>query len=210
MRYQRMLLVFCSISLTLFSPFTTITFAQETLKSVPKEVAAITGTFTGSWTMFGIDQSGQVVKRMAWTDVIKAENPVVKGDRAFVTTTDEMTFEGGKIPPTKVKGTEGYFLNKDGSLGDYYYETYGKEYRLQRLGKETWAYVIPADPRELGQLGFSKVSFAQHALIKVVTNEQGAETHRITRVTTVNWKDADGKERWLQFVSLQGVHKKQS
>ncbi len=38
---------------------------------------------------------------------------------------------------------------------------------------------------------------------------QGAETHWISRLTTVSWKDKAGKERWLQFVSLQGYHKRQ-
>jgi hypothetical protein len=183
--------------------------AQDAPKQVPKEVAAISGKYTGSWAMFGIDQAGQVVKRASWTDVITAENPVVKGDRAYVTTTDEMVFEGGRIPPRKVQGTEGYFINRDGSLGDYYFETYGQVYRMQRLGKDTWAYTIAADPRELAQLGFSNATYGQHTLIKVVTSEQGIETHRISRVTTVNWKDTEGKDRWIQFVSLQGFHKKQ-
>jgi hypothetical protein len=47
-------------------------------------------------------------------------------------------------------------------------------------------------------------------VIKVVTKEQGVETHRISRLTTVSWKDKEGKERWLQFLSLQGSHKRQS
>jgi hypothetical protein len=47
-------------------------------------------------------------------------------------------------------------------------------------------------------------------LVKVVTKEQGVETHRISRLTTVSWKDREGKDRWLQFVSLQGFHKRQS
>ena len=46
-------------------------------------------------------------------------------------------------------------------------------------------------------------------LVKVVTKEQGVETHRISRVTTVSWKDKEGKEQTLQFVSLQGYHKRQ-
>jgi hypothetical protein len=43
----------------------------------------------------------------------------------------------------------------------------------------------------------------------VVTKEQVMETHRISRLTTVSWKDKEGKECWLQFVSLQGFHKRQ-
>lgn len=209
MRYKRMLLSLCLLTSLFSTVLATDIFAQAAPAQVPKEVAAITGTYTGSWAMFGIDRAGQVTKRAAWTDVLKAENPVVKGNQAYVITTDEMTFEGAAIPPRKVQGKEGYFINKDGSLGDYYFETFGRVYRMQRLEKDTWAYNVPADPRELAQLGFSNVSYGQHTLIKVVTNEQGTETHRISRLTTVNWKDADGKDRWIQFISLQGVHKRQ-
>src|SRR5713101_8455099 len=83
-------------------------------KEVPKEVHALVGTYSGSWTMYGIDEKGEVAKRMAWSDTMKAVSPEVKGDRALVSTTDEMTFEGGQIPPFKVQGKEGYFLKKDG------------------------------------------------------------------------------------------------
>jgi hypothetical protein len=182
-------------------------------KDVPdapqKEVRDLAGTYTGSWTMFGIDEKGEVVKRMAWTDTIKAEKPEVNGDRAYVSTTDEMTFEGGRIPPFKVQGREGYFLRKGGGLGDYFIETSGQTNRMVRVGEDVWSYTAPAAAQELGRLGFPKGASGQHVLVKVVTKEQGVETHRISRLTTVSWKDNEGKERWLQFVSLQGFHKRQ-
>ncbi len=196
--------------LLFFSGLQSTTFAQDSSRQVPKEVNAIAGTFTGAWTSYGVDDKGQVIKQASWTDTIKAENPGIKEGRAYVSTIDEMTFEGGRIPPMKVMGTEGYFLNKDGSLGDYFYENFGQVYRLQKLGKDTWVYTVPADSRELARMGFSNVVSGQHVLVKVITNEQGVETHRISRLTTVNWKDAEGKDRWLQFVSLQGFHKRKA
>jgi hypothetical protein len=176
---------------------------------VPKEVTALTGTFAGEWTMYGIDAKGQVSKRIGWTDVIKVENPTAQKDRAFVTSTDEMKFEGALGPPRKYVVTEGYLLQPDGKLGDYFMESGGQVTRMQRLDKDTWAYSAPADARELAQLGFSNVISGKHVLLKVVGMEDGKETHRISRVTTVRWKDAEGKERTLQFVSLQGYHRKQ-
>src|SRR6476661_3318347 len=98
----------------------------KTAPEVPKEVRDLAGSYTGSWTIFGIDEKGDVVKRMAWTDTIKAEKPEVQGDRAYVSTIDEMTFEGGKIPPSKVQGREGYFVTNGGGLGDYFIETFGQ------------------------------------------------------------------------------------
>jgi hypothetical protein len=38
--------------------------------AVPKEVRALEGAYTGSWAMYGIDDKGAVVKRMAWTDTM--------------------------------------------------------------------------------------------------------------------------------------------
>jgi len=174
----------------------------------PKEVRDLVGTYTGSWAMFGIDEKGEVVKRMAWTDTIKAEKPEVKGDRAYVSTTDEMTFEGGATPTIKAQGKEGYLLSKDGALGDYFIETSGQTNRMVKVGDNVWSYTTPAAAQELGRLGFPKDASGQHVLVKVVTKEEGAETHRISRLTTVSWKDKEGKERWLQFVSLQGFHKR--
>ena len=176
--------------------------------SVPKEVRDMAGRYTGAWTLFGIDEKGTVTKRAAWTDTVTAEKPEVKGDRAFVSLTDEMTFEGRNEPFT-MRGTEGYFLKKDGGVGDYFIETAGQIKRMVRLGENVWTYATAASAQELGQLGFPQNASGQHVLVKVVTTERGAETHRISRLTTASWKDKDGTERWLQFVSLQGFHKRQ-
>jgi len=183
---------------------------QGNSKQVPKEVAALQGTYAGTWTMFGIDDKGQVVKRGEWTDTVKADNPTLKDDRAYVTTVDEMLFEG-RPTPMRTEGKEGYFINKDGSLGDYFIEMVGRQViKMQHIAPDTWVYSVPANLRELAPLGFSNVSSAGHVLVKVVSREDGVETHRITRVTTVNWKDQEGKDRWIQYVSLQGVHKGKS
>ncbi len=194
--------------MSLVAGFGTLASGQSKAQQVPKEVQAIVGTYTGAWTSYVLNEQGQVVRQAAWTDLIKAENPTVAADRAYVTTTDEMVFEGGRIPPARVPGTEGYLLNRDGSLGDYFLEVFGQTYRMQKLGKDVWAYVAEGQPREFAQLGAERVLSSQHVLIKVVTYEQGVETHNVSRLTTVRWKDAGGKERTTQFVSLQGQHKR--
>ena len=194
-----LLTVCCSVSL----------FAQNNPTQIPKEVKDVVGAYAGSWTSYGLDANGQVIKQAAWTDTLKAENPVVEKSRAFVTTSDEMIFEGGRIPAMKVSGKEGYLLNSDGSLGEYFIETYGQTYKMQKLGENVFAYSVPAAPQELARLGAAKALSAQHTLIKVVTFEQGVETHNISRLTTVRWKDTNGKERTTQFISLQGRHQRQ-
>jgi hypothetical protein len=119
-----------------------------------------------------------------------------------------MTFEGGNIPPFKVQGKEGYLLKKDGSLGDYFIETSGQTYKMVKVGDNVWSYSTPAATQELGRLGFPKEASGQHVLVKVITREQEVETHRISRLTTVSWKDREGKSRVLQYVSLQGFHER--
>jgi len=184
-------------------------FAQNNATQIPKEAKDLVGTYTGSWTVYGLDANGQVIKQAAWTDTLKADNPVVEKSRVFVTTNDEMIFEGGRIPPMKVAGKEGYLLNSNGSLGEYFIETYGQTYKMQKLGENVSAYSVPAAPQELARLGAANVLSAQHTLIKVVTFEQGVETHNISRLTTVRWKDANSNERTTQFISLQGRHQRQ-
>ena len=177
-------------------------------RKIPQEVKTIVGTYSGSWTSFGVDEQGQLVKRAAWTDTIRAENPQVEGDRAYVSTHIEMSFEGGQIPAMKMEGKEGYFLKADGSLGDYFIETFGRVNRGQQIAKGVWVYASEADARELRQLGLNDAS-GQHVVVKVVGMEDGVETHRITRITTARWKDAEGKEHVQQFASLAGLHRKQ-
>ena len=181
-------------------------WAQDT---PPKAVADLAGVYLGTWNMYGIDEKGATVKRMAWTDVMTASSPVVERGRAFVSTVDEMTFEGGRIPPMKIKGGEGYFVAPDGTLGDYFIEANGQTHRVTKLGLNTWVYTTAAYPQELSQLGFKDVVSGQHTVVKTVTEEDGLETHHISRVTLVNWKDAAGKSRWIQFVSLEGTHRRE-
>ncbi len=99
------------------SPSAGAELKPDTATDIPKEVRALEGVYIGSWTMYGIDDKNQVTKRMAWTDTVKASHAEVGGDRAWVTIVDEMNFEGGKAPPFKIEGKEGYFLTKDGGLG---------------------------------------------------------------------------------------------
>lgn len=205
MKKSKFLNKFFCILVILVLVSTTPIFTEN--QEVPKEVKALTGTYSGSWIMYGIASDGKIVEKMKWTDTIEAKNPAIKDGRAFVTTVDKMKFEGG-IPPQEIKGTEGYFLDEDGTLGDYYFESFGQVFKMIKLGKQTWVYSMTANPGRLSFLGFNNVILGRHVVVKEVTEEDGTEFHRISRVTTVNWKSQDGKSKWKQFVSLRGYHKR--
>jgi hypothetical protein len=207
MRHSCLISAFGLIFLGLSSP--QVNADEKKGPDLPKEVRALEGTYTGSWVMYGIDDKYEVVRNMAWTDTMKALGAEVKEDRAQVTTTDEMVFEGRNTAPFKVSGKEGYFLTKDGTVGDYFVENFGQVNRLVKLGENVWCYTTPATSQELTRLGFPKGAAGQHVVVKVIGKEQGVETHRISRLSTVTWKDRTGKERVLQFVSLRGYHKRQ-
>lgn len=181
--------------------------AQPASQKVPAEVQAIVGTFQGSWTSYTLNEKGEVVKQSAWTDTIRAEKPTATADRAFVETTDEMIFEGGRIPPQKVIGKEGYLIGKDGVLGDYFIEMFGQTIPMKKLAKDVVSYSAPAGAREFSLLGNKFIS-ATHVLVKITTFDQGTEIHNITRISNAQWKDSEGKERTTQFVSLTGQHRK--
>lgn len=177
-------------------------------KEIPKEVRALEGTYTGAWTMYGIDEKGEIVKRATWTDTLKAGGAEIKGDRAFVTWSCEQVFDGAKGPLRKSEGKEGFFLKKDGTLGDNFLEMFGQTTRVTKLSESAWSYSSAAAPQELTALGFPKGASGEHVIVKMVTKEKGVETHYITRVSAVTWTDKDGKERVTQFVSMKGFHKR--
>jgi hypothetical protein len=48
-----------------------------------------------------------------------------------------------KGPPLKVEGKEGYYLTKDGEVGDYFIETYGQVHRPTNSGTASGATPRP-------------------------------------------------------------------
>ncbi|MEX1019510.1 MAG: hypothetical protein WDZ49_07620 [Litorilinea sp.] len=177
---------------------------------VPQVIRDLEGSYVGAWTVFGLDEEGQVMKLVSWADTIQAENSQIEDDQAYVLTTGEMVFEGGNIPPMTIAGKEGYFLLPDGSLGDYFVETNGQISKSTHLGENVWITVTPASAQDLASYRLPNVASGLHILNKVVTREDGLEIHRITRVTTVNWTDLAGQARSTQFASLEGFHKRQA
>ena len=147
---------------------------------------------------------------LAWRRLphLQAENPKTENGRAFVTTLDEMTYAGRPGSPVLLPGKEGYRLRPGGGLGAYFIESGGQSFEVEKLSELVWAYTTPATPQELTRLGFPQGASARHVVVKVAGNARGVQTHRISRLTTATWIDSNGHERTLQFISLQGVHRR--
>jgi hypothetical protein len=167
----------------------------------------IAGKYTGTWTMYGIE-NGKVARKAAWTDVLTAGNPTEEKDRAFVQVSDVMTFTDGTTRTSNF--IEGYISNADGSVGDRFYDLGGTTTHFKQLTQNDWSYqATPADG-ELWFLGFDPktVVSASHVAIKTTTFDGSLDTDHVTRMTTIQWKDATGALKSTQFVSLQGEHRR--
>lgn len=196
-------------ALALFSPASSLPEdeAAASASDVPPEVKALAGHYHGEWQMFGIDGKGQVVEGYRWTDVVEATRPRVEQGRALVSTTCTMNLPGGK--QRSIEGAEGYYLHEDGTLGDYFLVMAGKTVRMPKLADRVFCYSLDADPGEFRALGFPADVHGSNVMVKAVVDEAGVETHRLTRISTLQWMEADGTPRTLQFTSLKGWHRRE-
>ena len=202
---SRLTVSIASCALLLLASASVPAASDQAAGDVPAPVKAIVGHYHGEWQMFGIDGAGNVVERMRWTDSVDATRPRREGDRALVSTSCTMEIAGGG--QRKFEGEEGYFLQADGSLGDYFLGMAGKTVRMPRLADRVFSYSLDADPGEFSGLGFPRDVHGTNVMVKVIVDEAGVETHRLSRVTTLQWRGADGTPRTLQFTSLKGWHK---
>jgi hypothetical protein len=175
--------------------------------SIPPELADLVGTWRGEWNLFGLDERGRVVPRASWTDRLIAQDPAVAAGRASVRTLDELTFAGlgGK---RQVQGTEGFLLDGKGRPGAPFFTTGERETKPVQLADDVSTWCDPIDSAELQSLGLPAEATGTHVTVKVATRENGHVVHRLTRVTTVRWKDAELNDHVVQFTSLQGYHRR--
>jgi hypothetical protein len=170
-------------------------------------VSQLVGTYRGEWTLYGIDATGQIVAKSSWTDVMEAKDPVLEDGKAFVHTRDVMSFANGQS--FTLESTEGYLVNRDGTAGERYYLLQGTPVIERQLSAGCWAFEVASSQQELASIGFSNVIQANHVMVKTVRADGKVEIDSVTRVTTVTWKDGDGNVQTRQFVSLQGVHRRE-
>lgn len=174
--------------------------------AVPERVKQMEGEFAGKWTSFAY-RDGKTVERVSWTDTLVCDGLLVVGNKASVNFQSESVFPNQSSPRER-NWKEGYFLNEDGGVGDRYVEFFGNVRRLKQVSPTTWVYSIPMATAEFKQMGFNRAVAGEHVVIMVERKESGIDTRRLTRITSVVERDASDQEKTVQFISLQGFHKR--
>ena len=191
-----------NLFLTLFLSLSVPSFAGEltALEATEK----LKGVYQGTWKSFVYNQ-GQTRPGMTWSDRIVAKGEVIEDeDKVYLEAKMTMTYPGGHKQNMEIK--EGYLkLGSEGKKGTRFSIMYGKATLYHELSSLEFAASIPPYPGEAKRLGFSPehVKKMSHVITKTVDHSSGVETHHITRVTTVKLA-----KRTIQFVSLQGTHRK--
>lgn len=197
MRILHLVLVFC--------------FSAPALAETGYEATAkLVGTYKGEWTVFALDANGQIFEKSKWVDTLIEENPQNDGERPTVDAIDTITFPNGKIIVSRFQ--EGFYTNSEGQAGDRYTINHDVITTYTSLDPETWVFQYRLSDAEMQWFGFepSLVTTASHVIVRSRTYAaDGKETYNVTRLTAVQWHDKDGQERFIQFVSMKGYHRRE-
>ncbi len=118
-----------------------------------KEAAqTLLGKYEGKWSLFGLDDKGQVALKASWEDTVEATDLVEKTDRVYVKVSSTMKFSGGAS--FNVSFTEGFLLLEDGQAGERFFCLNGTEVREHELGDSTWVFQTTATAQDLWSMGF--------------------------------------------------------
>ena len=175
-------------------------------QSIENEIKKFAGVFSGEWTAFKLNEKLEVVKSIAWKDTLRTNKPIIKDSLAFVNIKSVMVFENPQIPPYKMTFTEGFKI-KDNQIDFHYFKTMGKETIETKIGDNTYVISQDISPFELKQLGINSAINATNTTLKIITEENQIEVHKITRISTITFIE-NSNEKTVQFVSLKGFHKR--
>ncbi len=190
-----------SIVLGLFVFATSILNAQN----LEVEIGKLAGTYVGKWTMYK-HINGNVEKAISWMDTLICESPVINDTLAYLTVKSKMIFDNPQIQPYNMEFQEGFELSENNELMHYFQYMEGKFYE-KKINENTYIISQPISQFELGQLGFTSAKSAYNTTIKIVVSVNGQEVHQISRISTLIIQNND-REETIQFVSMNGYHKK--
>lgn len=179
---------------------------QLNAQSIEKEIQTFTGQFAGEWTAYKMNSSGEIIKSMSWKDTLTTSDPIINDTLAFVNIKSIMTFDNPNIPPYKLDFKEGFKI-KNGIILFHFFTVMGTEAIETKVDNGTYVISQPVSTFELNQMGFKNVVEAKNTTVKVILMVNGTEVHKISRITTIMWKE--NEQIWTkQFLSLEGFHKR--
>lgn len=177
-------------------------WGQEALDFVTDNLV---GTFTGAWTLWGLDSADEQVERAAWTDSATGSNPRIDGDRALVDISNVMD---GETWTQEMEFLEGVYIEDDGSMGSYFFEIDSVVTLLTETSPGVWEYdspIISSDYSGMVNVTADNLVTGSKHSTKVISFPGGVEHHQITGTTHVEY-DAGGGLQVVDFVSIEGYH----
>jgi hypothetical protein len=183
----------------------TISFVNA--QTVEDEINKLSGKYSGEWTAFKKDATGNIVKSFSWKDTLTTSEPIVNDTIIYVDVQSKMIFDNPNIPEYEMKFKEGFYI-KDNKISKHFFTYMNNEVEQIKLDNDTFVYSQKVKAHEFPQMGFNSATEGTHTVVKVIINIDGQEIHKIKRITTIIWKDEDGNIQNTQFVSLTGYHKK--
>jgi len=170
----------------------------------------LVGTYTGEWTMFGLDADDKAQAAQNFTDSVTASNPRIENGRAIVDVAATMDMGGGG-PPFQLAFIEGVIVGENGARGDYFVELQGNVQMYKEVKPNVWETESPLNPRDyqaMANVTAENVIGGWKRSTKVVSWVDGSERHDITVLTHVEYTNAAGKTITVEFTSMVGFHQK--
>lgn len=172
--------------------------------------AKLVGTYKGEWSVFAMDANGQIFEKSKWVDVLVEENAKDDLERPTVEATNTITFPNGQMIVSRF--LEGFYTDENGLAGDRYTINHDVITTYTALDGETWVFQYRLSEPEMEWFGFDPkaVTSASHVIVRSRTYAADRkETYNVTRLTAVQWHAKDGQERFIQFVSMKGFHRRE-
>ena len=168
---------------------------------------ALLGNFAGEWTSYKKNLAGDIEMVVTWKDTLRTSDLHINDSMAYVKVSSKSVFDNPSIPEYSLEFTEGFFI-EDGVIGDHFFEVLGKKTIQTKLDAHTYVYSQKIEPNEFSQMRFFNVVEGYHTVVKLVLITDGVERHDISRLSTIQWIDTQGKVQNTQFVSLKGFHER--
>ena len=184
-----------------------LTISLVKAQTVEDEINKLRGNFSGEWTAFKKDATGNIVKSVSWKDTLTTSEPIANDTIIYVDVQSKMTFDNPHIPAYEMQFKEGFYV-KDKKIVKHFFTYMNNEVEQIKLDNNTYVYSQKVEAHEFPQMGFNNATEGTHTVVKVIINIDGHEIHKIKRITTILWKDKNLSLQNIQFVSLSGYHKK--